>query len=378
MPPRARAQVDPSDSADPVLTTELDDILGHDLIKDLLGRMLEETRFPQALLFSGPALLGKRSLAVVVAKRLLSSGSEPAVMEEESLFGIEESASVQARPAEALRCDPAVSRRVARGAHLDLAVVQPLGASKVIRIEQVRQLQDWAWISPSEGPAKVALVFGADTISEEAANSFLKLLEEPPPKLTLILVSDLPHRLLETVRSRCTPFPFHPIPSARLEAWLRDCHGADADRARLVAGLSEGRPGLAMELLAEESLVVRRPLLGELEVLLTHGFLALPGVAARALRHAGGLKPALEGFLLLLRDALILAGHGPEGDSILEADLREPMERTLGGLSREAVLSAAESVARGLDITRHLYIPSEPLVLENVLADVGKALRKTG
>jgi DNA polymerase-3 subunit delta' len=262
--------------------------------------------------------------------------------------------------------------------HLDFSLIQPESGSKVVRIEQVRSLQDWAWISPSEGRAKTVLVFGADTITEEAANSFLKLLEEPPPKLTLILVSDFPHRLLDTVRSRCALFSFHPIPSIELEGWLRERRGLEADRARLIAGLSEGRPGLATHLAEEGSISVRKPLLGELEILLNRGFLALPGVAARSLRIAGGLRPALEGLLLLLRDGIVASDPHEPADRLLGSDLAEPLRRIFGGVSRAALLGAAEAVAKGLDITRHLYIPSDALVLETVLADVGVALRKTG
>lgn len=377
MAAKASPSSDLSDSV-PILATELDDILGHRLIKNLLGRMLNERRLPQALLFAGVPLLGKRSMAVVLAKRLLSAPVGPPEDEGQGALFDEQPEDADSSPAESLRPDPAVSRRVTRGAHLDFSLVQPEGGSKVVKIEQVRTLQDWAWISPSEGAAKVALVFGADTITEEAANSFLKLLEEPPPRLTLILVSDFPHRLLETVRSRCTLFAFHPIPSAELEAWLEEHYELVPGRARLIAGLSEGRPGLAADLVEEESISVRRPLLDEMETLLAHGFLALPGVAARCLRRAGGLRPALEGLLFLLREGLILSDRPETADILLGTDLRERTERAFAGVSRGALIDAAEAVAKGLDITRHLFIPSEALVLENVLADVGVALRRKG
>ena len=104
----------------------------------------------------------------------------------------------------------------------------------------------------------------------------------------------------------------------------------------------------------------------------------MPGVTARCLKHAGGLRAALEGILLLIRDAMVLSGDSVDGEVLLGVDLRERVGAVFAGLSHGALLGAAESVARGLDLTRHLYIPSEALVLENVLADVGMSLRRSG
>lgn len=372
--------------SEPVLATEFANVVGHDLVKQVLARMIEEERLAQVLLFAGPPLVGKRSMAVCLAKRLLTlakpRAKEGAAADAAASAPLESPKSPTAAAGEkpgwaaAWECDPLVHRRISRGVHLDFLRLQPEGGSKIIRIDQVRALQDWAWLSPSEGDRKIVLIFGADTISEEAANSFLKLLEEPPPRLLMILVSDYPHRLLDTVRSRCTAVHFHPLALSVLEGWLRERHGIEAGRARLIAGLAEGRPGLALQLFKENSLQARAPLLDELDVLRRHGFLALPGVAARCLRHAGGLKPALEGILVLLRDAILINATPAGEDYALGADLLERMRQVFGGLAPEALLSASEAVARGLDITRHLWIPSEPLVLENVLADVGTALRR--
>ncbi|GEM_PF-407664 len=378
-PPRASAAKAKVEEPPPILGAEIGQLVGHELIRVLLARMIAEDRLPQALLFAGPPLLGKRSFAVGLAKCLLSPRREgsfpgsPGAPETDNEAQWAEFAEARLRP------DPETSRRVARAVHLDVSLIAPEKGSKIIRIDQVRALQDWAWISPSEGARKVALIFGADTISEEAANSFLKILEEPPPSLSLILVSDFPHRLLDTVRSRCTACAFHPLPARALEAWLAERHDCDPPRARLVAGLAEGRPGLALALLRSESLGLRRPLLAEMEILRTRGFVALPGVAARCLSAAGGLRAALEGLLLILREAVVLAAQPPretEEAMLLGGDLAAETRRVLGDASAESLLAAADAVVGGLNVTRHLYIPSELLVLENVLADVGIALRR--
>ncbi len=366
---------------DPLLESEFDSLIGHDLILRLWSRLLGEGRLPQTILLAGVPLLGKRSMAVALAKRLLSEGAASPPP------GAGEGGA--ADPREYLRPDPEISRRVARQACLDFLLLRPEKNSKIIRIDQVRALQEWAWISPSGGARKVAVILGADTISEEAANSFLKILEEPPPSLTLLLVSDAPHRLLETVRSRCAAFLFHPLGAGELCQWLEGAHGLSPRRARVIAGLSEGRPGRALEFLEAAESETRDLLLGEMRILLDTGFPALAGVTARCLKGAGGLRPALDGLLLLLREALAArieteppgaAESGPPAarNFCLAEDFREPLQITFGGLPAEALLAAAETVAEGLELTRHLYIPSEPLALQSVLARAGAALRRPG
>ncbi len=150
---------------DPILATESGDIVGHGLIKSLLARMIEERRLPQAVLFAGPPLLGKRSMAVVLGKRLLGSGVAPPVAKKSRAKTGEAHPTAAPDP---LLSDGAVSRRVVRSCHLDFAVVRPEGGSKVVRIEQVRSLQDWAWLSPAEGPAKEVLIFGGASAEVDA------------------------------------------------------------------------------------------------------------------------------------------------------------------------------------------------------------------
>jgi len=99
----------------------------------------------------------------------------------------------------------------------------------------------------------------------------------------------------------------------------------------------------------------------------------------RCLSAAGGLRAALEGLLLILREAVVLAAQPPretEEAMLLGGDLAAETRRVLGDASAESLLAAADAVVGGLNVTRHLYIPSELLVLENVLADVGIALRR--
>lgn len=94
-------------------------------------------------------------------------------------------------------------RRIRQGSHPDVHWLRAESKSRIIRIEQVRELIQAIQLKPTEGRLKVGVLVGADRLNAQAANAFLKTLEEPPPASLLILLTTEPDRLLETVLSRC-------------------------------------------------------------------------------------------------------------------------------------------------------------------------------
>jgi len=274
-----------------------DNVLGHDRVRGLLARALRDGRLPPALLLCGPEGVGKRTLALAVARALLcETGADGCG-----------------------HCAPC--GRVERGLHPDVMVIQPETAA--IKIEQVRTLVREIASGPFEGRARAFVVDDAHAMTEQAQNSLLKSLEEPAPTSHVLLVTGAPQALLPTIRSRCQVLRFGPLPSAVLERYLQDRHGLTADEARLRASLSGGSLGAALAFESDGYRAVRDVMID------FFGRLPSPGALER-MELAEKLKDAEDPLLVLtalrsvLRDVGALrAGAAPA--AILNRDAAEPL-----------------------------------------------------
>lgn len=233
--------------------------------------------------------------------------------------------------------------------HVDLMIIEPIGKSKSIKIDQVRVMQDTAMLPPLEGRFRVILVFGADTITMGAANSLLKLMEEPPSWLVLILVTDHYHRVLETIRSRCASLVCAALPKDDLVDKLVQQERVEPGLARVAASIAEGRPGRALELVAGKALKARHEVFEARLNIDRVGAAAMPLACARALSATGSLGAAALMLMALARDRLVkqLAPEDPgllingdlaalyDGLPVDEALLHEEAERLLEALTME-------------------------------------------
>lgn len=144
-----------------------------------------------------------------------------------------------------LGCDV---RRADAGSHPDFALIEPEGES--LLVDQVHELSAALRYRPQEARRRVGVVDEADRLNADAANAFLKTLEEPPGEVVLILIADDLARVLPTVRSRCQPVPFPPLATAGVvERLVAD--GVTADAARAAARRARGDLGLARRLAAD-------------------------------------------------------------------------------------------------------------------------------
>jgi len=237
---------------------------------------------PHAILISGPASVGKMSLALDLAAGLLCTGATGAD-----------------RPCRACR----TCRMVEHGNHGDLHQLAPSGAGMQIKIGDegnpepgtVRHLISELVLLPIEGGQRVAIVRDADRMADEAQGALLKTLEEPPPGTTLILCTDDEERMLPTIHSRCARLRLGTVNARDVERLLAERGLADPPTAARLARLTGGRPGLALAYAtAPGALTIRGELARSLLDLLGQGTSTRLATAKSLQSRAGELALALE------------------------------------------------------------------------------------
>jgi DNA polymerase-3 subunit delta' len=190
----------------------------------VLGAALTEPS--HAYLFQGPAGTGKRDAARRFAAALLSEGV----------------------------ADPENARaRVMSGAHTDLTWVAPSGAHEMRRADVDEAVVSAASRTPFEASKRVFVIEHADAMNDEAANTLLKTLEEPPSYVVLVLLTNRPGQVLPTIASRCQPVRFDPLSADEIAGRLAG-EGVDPSRAHACARLSLGDAERAAELAATPAL----------------------------------------------------------------------------------------------------------------------------
>jgi DNA polymerase-3 subunit delta' len=211
-------------------------LFGHHAAEQILADTMQSGRMHHAWLISGPEGIGKATLAYRFARRLLAGKPEPG---------------------RGLALDPQhpVFRRVAAGTHADLFSLEREWDEKrkrfrsVIQAEPTREIAKFMHLTPAEAGWRVVVVDGAEEMNPAAANAVLKILEEPPPRAVLLLVTSAVGRLLPTIRSRCRRLQLSPLAEADmaigLAQYLPDT--APEQRQRL-AVLAEGSIGRALVL----------------------------------------------------------------------------------------------------------------------------------
>jgi DNA polymerase III subunit delta' len=248
------------------------EFLGNPRVVAALSGALRSNRVPHALLFTGPKGVGKFTLARMFAEaancehltddfcgecatcQRISALADPQSLIEQGLIERGESAdtaTVERIPL-ILQSHPDVWALVPDPVRLKTPVARPM-----LRIGQLRAVQRAAYFQPM-GRRRVFILDGADTMRWDVANVFLKILEEPPGSATLILTAPSPYSLLPTIVSRCMQFHFAPLPLADVEKILRDKSDRKPAEIKLAAQLSEGSPGVALELEVESAQQRRR------------------------------------------------------------------------------------------------------------------------
>ncbi len=308
---------------------------GNRHVQIALENMIVRERIPQTILFAGLEGIGKATLARRFAARIVGS---PEKIEQDDLSRSENVSLIAAReklPAEKRNDDPLLF-----GTHPDFLTFPPDGPMRQISIPQMRLLKERAQFKPLRGGRRVFLIDQADRANEQAANSLLKTLEEPPDHLVLIMTANNVYDLLPTIRSRCVLLNFSPLSNEDMKEFAKE-RGLDNAERRIA--LSGGSPGMAATLDIDQFQKRRAAML----TLLKAGCGASPYAAWMPISETLGrsknekLELYLKLLYELLRDLTLLGESNP---SIRNADLRAELTAISQRISRRWLIQAVKSV----------------------------------
>jgi DNA polymerase-3 subunit delta' len=277
------------------------ELFGHAEAENTLLEAYRGGRIPHAWLIGGESGIGKATLAYRIARFVLAhpNPSSPAVQNAKSL---------------AVPTDDPAARRIAGQAHPDLLILRRVINEKTgklyteIRVDDVRRCVPFFGSTAGEGGWRVAIVDFFDELNKAGENALLKILEEPPPRSLLLLVSNSPGRVIPTIRSRCRMLMLRPLAAEDVARATGAVLGQEADSPELLAAAAaaDGSVGRALMFLEGDALELRQQMIAMLD--------RLPQLDPRAL-HALGEE-------LAGTDAAPLAAFKDTVNSWLSARLR--------------------------------------------------------
>lgn len=325
---------------------EFDRIEGHARPRLALTRALARGRLHHAYLFAGPSGVGKRLMAITLAKALNCQG------------GSESGACGHCRSC----------RLIAEGQHPDVIVIEPdrSKARWVIKIEQIRALSHQVAFKPYMGRRRVIVIDDAETMMVEGANALLKTLEEPSGETLFVVVTAAPSSLLPTILSRCQLLRFAPLSRQHLHVLL-ERRGVDSQRAAVIAGYAEGSFARALDLVEDGAIDAHRALVTKIVETRDATAIDVFRIAAEVARTGqANLRVLLDGLLVFYRDVAMVSAGASE-DRTINRDLLEAVRVLAGRLTTEEVLRHIDHVvAAQRDLQS--YVDAK-LVLERLLFD---------
>ena len=381
----------------PALPVTFNDFLGNSAAIEHLRTAIAAGRLPHSLILAGPNGAGKYTLALMLAmavecerqpRDLWSNGQSLASFcgvcrnctRIASAANLDEEVDKAVAVREELREVDKKDTRVLIQPHPDVLIIPPDPPQLLIKLGQVRTLIQSSHYLPAEAPKKI-FILTASTFMKEAANSLLKVLEEPPATVHLILLAENPGELLPTIRSRCATVRLGALPVEEIEMLLADRRPDVPQKQRaLIARLAQGAAGKALSFDLETYIAARADAL-----LLIRNAASAGGQDSNASDHTALFKMTetyragaegqqktsvlLRTLSLLLEDLLLLGAGTPE--LLRNTDLRPELER----LNNTLTFAWIENASRGLD---HVQSGMRRNLLRSLSLDAYAAQLATG
>ncbi len=323
-------------------------LIGHEWAVELLRGQIAGSSLRHAYLITGPQHVGRRTLGLRLAAALSCPESGTPGM-----------------PCGTCR----VCRQVDAMQYSDLSVTQAEKEGGVLKVEQVREVRQNLVLKPYQGTHRIALFLRFHEAHPSAANALLKTLEEAPPHALLVLTADSVESVLPTIASRCEVLRLRPLPPGDLAAALL-VREEDADQTNLVAHLSGGCPGAALQLLSDPTqLEFRKKRLDELHTLSASSrvekFKYAEKITNRKKEDEERFRLTLSLWLTYWRDVLVCASGSSA--PLVNVDRRAEIEvlaRRLGMPGARRQVEATETAIRHLDENVNPRLLAEVVLLD--------------
>jgi DNA polymerase-3 subunit delta' len=326
------------------------DILGHEWAADMLERHIAAGGLRHAYLFTGPRGVGRRTLALRFAQAVnCVNPPQPGIPCGE--------------------CRTCV--QIDRMQQADLTIVQSEAEGASLKVDQVRDLQRALSLAPYESAFRVALLLRFEEATEGAQNALLKTLEEPNPKVLLLVTADDPDNLLPTIVSRCELLRLRPMKLDQLEKVFVESRSLEQEKARLTAHVAGGRVGYAFRMADNDELwVVRDTWVNDFFSLISssqRSRLAYSESKARGRERAEtrlDLRDGLTHWLSLWRDVLLVVTGSDT--PLTNLDREDEIRRLAQNVSEKR---AAEHVRRLEHSFTRIPVANLQLLLDNLLLE---------
>lgn len=327
--------------------------MGHEWAVDLLAEHIRADGVRHAYLFSGPAGVGKRTLALRFAQALACK-NPPSPGE---FCGV---------------CRPC--KMIARQEFPDLNVLQAETVGGEMKVDKVRELQHTLSLTPYESDRRIAVLLRFHEANENAQNALLKTLEEAPGKSILLLTADTPENLLPTIVSRCELLRLRPLSVDPLADQLQKSLNIHLTQARALARISGGRPGIALQLHSDPDLAENRKLwLGHLLSLLGETMAERFEFVERQVKLRNSSKDERDQLRMRLREAFILwqslwrdvmLQSSSMGEEIANVDYRLQVEKLAAAVN---AVQASEQITLLETVSNRLGSANMQLLIESLV-----------
>jgi DNA polymerase-3 subunit delta' len=337
------------------------DFHGNTAVVTQLRGMLARDRFPHAVILSGPQGAGKYTLAQMLAKTMNCQEQPVAADGLPDFCGrcsnctrIAQADELSSRFAEAVETREGMREadkkdtRIFVQTHPEVLVIPPDPPQMLIKVGQIRHVIETIYYRPADARRKV-YIFTESAFMKEAANSLLKILEEPPDFATIFLLARNPGELLPTIRSRCVTFTLAPLPKAEIQEHLAKIHPDwNARQCALVAGLSGGAIGRAQTFDLKSYSAARQDALLLLSTAVNpddHTALFRVTEAYRAGAEGKEKTDALlRAMYSLLEDLLFLKSNAPE--LVRNTDISAELTRLVSQVSFDWLTRASQALGQ--------------------------------